>query len=97
MAINSIWTEPDGFSVDEASAAASGTAAMATRGDTMADIARKVASPRGTTEQGLAVLDAPGGLKALVEAMLAAAIGRGEELAAAARLSHGSDPDPRRA
>lgn len=62
-----------------------GTAAMAAAGETMAGIARRVASPNGTTEQGLAVLDAEGGLAALVDKMLAAAIRRGEELAAAAR------------
>ena len=58
-----------------------GTAAMAGTGEAMADIARRVASPKGTTEQGLAVLDAPGGLPQLVDAMLAAAIERGRQLA----------------
>ncbi|MFL6771358.1 MAG: pyrroline-5-carboxylate reductase family protein [Sphingomicrobium sp.] len=47
----------------------------------MAEIARRVASPNGTTEQGLAVLDAPHGLLPLVERALAAAIRRGQELA----------------
>ncbi|MFL6766644.1 MAG: pyrroline-5-carboxylate reductase dimerization domain-containing protein [Sphingomicrobium sp.] len=47
----------------------------------MAEIARRVASPNGTTEQGLAVLDAPDGLLPLVERALAAAIRRGQELA----------------
>jgi pyrroline-5-carboxylate reductase len=61
-----------------------GTAAMAADGEAMADIARRVASPQGTTEQGLAVLDAADGLQRLVDAMLAAAIARGRELAAAA-------------
>jgi pyrroline-5-carboxylate reductase len=51
----------------------------------MAEIARRVASPKGTTEQGLAVLDAPDGLEPLVERTLAAAVRRGEELAEAAR------------
>ena len=51
----------------------------------MAEIARRVASPKGTTEQGLAVLDRPDGLAPLVERALEAAIRRGEELAAAAR------------
>ena len=51
----------------------------------MADLARRVASPKGTTEQGLAVLDGADGLQPLVDRMLAAAIRRGEELAAAAR------------
>ena len=58
-----------------------GTAAMAANGEPMSDIARRVASPNGTTEQGLAVLDAPDGLQRLVDAMLAAAIERGRRLA----------------
>ena len=53
-------------------------------GHSMAEIARRVASPKGTTEQGLAVLDAPDGLQPLVDRMLAAASRRGEELAAEA-------------
>jgi pyrroline-5-carboxylate reductase len=61
-----------------------GTAAMAAHGEAMADIARRVASPKGTTEQGLAVLDSPDGLQRLVDTMLAAAIKRGRELAEAA-------------
>jgi pyrroline-5-carboxylate reductase len=61
-----------------------GTGAMAATGEAMADLARRVASPAGTTEQGLAVLDAPGGLQRLVDAMLDAAIARGRVLAAAA-------------
>ena len=60
-----------------------GTAAMAdATGEAMGDIARRVASPNGTTEQGLAVLDAEDGLQPLVERMLAAAIERGRTLAA---------------
>ena len=63
-----------------------GTAALAkATGESMADIARRVASPKGTTEQGLAVLDAPDGLQPLIDRMLAAALRRGEELAAEAR------------
>ena len=50
----------------------------------MSEIARRVASPKGTTEQGLAVLDASDGLQPLVQRALAAAIRRGEELAAEA-------------
>ncbi len=50
----------------------------------MQEIARRVASPKGTTEQGLAVLDAADGLLPLVERTLAAAIRRGQELAAEA-------------
>lgn len=63
-----------------------GTGALASAtGESMADIARRVASPRGTTEQGLAVLDAPDGLQPLIDRMLAAAARRAEELAAEAR------------
>jgi pyrroline-5-carboxylate reductase len=62
-----------------------GTAAMAATGEPMEDIARRVASPRGTTEQGLAVLDGVPGLQSLVDEMLGAAIARGHELAEAAR------------
>lgn len=61
-----------------------GTAAMAAEGEAMEDIARRVASPNGTTERGLAVLDGSEGLKALVDRMLDAAIARGRELAAEA-------------
>ncbi len=60
-----------------------GTAAMAAKNEPLAEIARRVASPNGTTEQGLAVLDASDGLQRLVDAMLAAATARGRELAEA--------------
>ena len=64
-----------------------GTAAMAATGEAMSAVARRVASPNGTTEQGLAVLDGEDGLQRLVDRMLAAAIARGRQLAdeAAAR------------
>ena len=63
-----------------------GTGAMAdASGEGMGDLARRVASPKGTTEQGLAVLDSDDGLQPLVDRMLHAAIRRGEEMAAAAR------------
>ena len=63
-----------------------GTAVMAERdGETMDDIARRVASPKGTTEAGLAVLDANGALDHLVAETIAAAARRGAELAAEAR------------
>lgn len=63
-----------------------GTGALAAAtGESMAGIARRVASPKGTTEQGLAVLDAPDGLQPLVDRMLSAAYRRAEELAADAR------------
>jgi pyrroline-5-carboxylate reductase len=62
-----------------------GTGAYAAdMGTSMAEIARRVASPRGTTEQGLAVLDAADGLQPLVDRTLAAAVRRGQELAAEA-------------
>ena len=62
-----------------------GTGAMvAESGEPMDALARRVASPGGTTEQGLAVLDADDGLQPLIDRMLAAAIRRGEEMAEAA-------------
>lgn len=62
-----------------------GTAVMAkARGETMESIAVRVASPNGTTEAGLKVLDT--GLDQLVAETIAAASRRGEELAAAARI-----------
>ena len=62
-----------------------GTAAMAAaRGETMDSIARRVASPNGTTEAGLTILDAE--LDRLVSRTLEAASRRGAELAAAARI-----------
>lgn len=54
-------------------------------GASMDEIARRVASPKGTTEQGLAVLDATDGLQQLVDRTLAAAIRRSKELAEEAR------------
>jgi pyrroline-5-carboxylate reductase len=63
-----------------------GTGALAAAtGESMAALAKRVASPKGTTEQGLAVLDAPDGLQSLVDRMLSAAYRRAEELAAEAR------------
>ena len=63
-----------------------GTGAMAAAtSEDMAELARRVASPKGTTEAGLAVLDASGGIDQLIDRMLAASIARGKELADAAR------------
>jgi pyrroline-5-carboxylate reductase len=59
-----------------------GTGAYAASGVRLPEIAQRVASPKGTTEQGLAVLDAPDGLQPLVDRTIAAAIRRGQELAA---------------
>jgi pyrroline-5-carboxylate reductase len=59
-----------------------GTAWMAaTTGEDMASIARRVASPKGTTEAGLAVLDGEGVLDDLIAATINAAFARGLELA----------------
>jgi pyrroline-5-carboxylate reductase len=63
-----------------------GTAWMAaSNGETMDELARRVASPRGTTEAGLAVLDREGALQKLVADTIEAARRRGAELAAEAR------------
>lgn len=62
-----------------------GTAAlMQVTGEDGAQFARRVASPQGTTQAGLAVLDHDGALGRLVEATIAAAIARGRQLAEAA-------------
>lgn len=64
-----------------------GTALMATDGgENMDEVARRVASPRGTTEAGLAVLDENGALDALIARTIDAAGHRAAELAAEARL-----------
>ena len=63
-----------------------GTGWMAAAGsESMESIATRVASPRGTTEAGLAVLDA--GLRDLVRRTIDAATERGAELAAEARAA----------
>ena len=63
-----------------------GTAALAATGEDMTSIARRVASPGGTTEQGLAVLDeTETGLQPLVDRLLDAAIARGAAMAEEAR------------
>ena len=63
-----------------------GTAWMAaTTGETMDAVARRVASPNGTTEAGLAVLDKDDVLDQLIGVTIEAAARRGAELAAAAR------------
>jgi pyrroline-5-carboxylate reductase len=62
-----------------------GTAAYAADiGGSMQEIAQRVASPKGTTEQGLAVLDADEGLRQLVDRTIEAAVRRSKELAAEA-------------
>lgn len=68
----------EGAGVLAASANASG-------GVSPGELARRVASPGGTTEAGLKVLDTGNALAALTEATLRAARDRGAEMAAAAR------------
>ena len=67
-----------------------GTALMAgARGERMDEVARRVASPNGTTEAGLAVLDKAGALDRLVADTIDAAARRGAQLAADARVQPG--------
>ena len=67
-------------------AMAEGAALLAaTSPDSPGALARKVASPGGTTEAGLRVLDADRAIARLVEATLRAAAERGAQLAEAAR------------
>jgi pyrroline-5-carboxylate reductase len=51
----------------------------------MEALAKRVASPRGTTEAGLGVLDREGAFQQLIAATIDAARRRGAELAAEAR------------
>ena len=70
-----------------------GTAAMASAsGETMESVAVRVASPNGTTEAGLKVLDQQ--LHLLISRTLEAASRRGQELAAAARIDGRIDSGP---
>lgn len=65
-----------------------GTAWMAaTTGEDMESLARRVASPKGTTQAGLDVLDRDGVLDELVAVTIEAAARRGAELAEEARAS----------
>jgi pyrroline-5-carboxylate reductase len=65
-----------------------GTAWLAaTSGESMEELARRVASPKGTTEAGLSVLDREGVLDQLVAVAIEAAARRGEELANEAKLA----------
>lgn len=69
-----------------ASAMVEGSAALAaTSGESPADLARRVASPGGTTEAGLTVLDGPDGLAPLLRRTVEAARRRSLEMAADAR------------
>jgi pyrroline-5-carboxylate reductase len=65
---------------------AEGAAALAASGEgTPEALARRVASPGGTTEAGLEVLDGEDGLRSLILRALEASRRRGEEMAEAAR------------
>jgi pyrroline-5-carboxylate reductase len=70
-----------------------GTAWMAaTTRESMDSIAKRVASPKGTTEAGLAVLDHEGVLDQLIALTIDAAARRGAELADEARASLAETP-----
>ena len=65
-----------------------GTAWMAAAtGEEMASIAKRVASPKGTTEAGLAVLDGEAALDDMIAATINAAFARGLQLAEEAKSS----------
>ena len=69
-----------------AAAMAEGAAALAAQSDASPrELARRVASPGGTTEAGLEVLDGEAGLKPLILRTLEASRRRGQEMAEAAR------------
>jgi pyrroline-5-carboxylate reductase len=70
-----------------------GTAWMAaTTGEEMESVAKRVASPRGTTEAGLAVLDKDHAIDALIVLTIEAAARRGAELAEEARGAQLEEP-----
>jgi pyrroline-5-carboxylate reductase len=70
-----------------------GTAWMAAmNGETMEAIAGRVASPRGTTQAGLAVLDKEQVLDQLIALTIEASARRGAELAAAAKAASLAEP-----
>jgi pyrroline-5-carboxylate reductase len=79
---------PDELAATIARETVLGTAWMAaSSGEGMDAVARRVASPNGTTEAGLKVLDADSALDGLVGGAIEAASERGRSLAEAARLS----------
>lgn len=90
--IDALAASAAGLGMDEVQAAriakhmVEGAAAQAAASDeTPAELARRVASPKGTTEAGLAVLDRAEGLAGLVRETLKAARRRTREMAEAAR------------
>jgi pyrroline-5-carboxylate reductase len=79
---------PDDVALTIARETVLGTAwATATSGEDMASLARRVASPGGTTEAGLKVLDEGNRLDQLVAKTIEAASTRGRSLAEEARLA----------
>lgn len=67
-----------------------GTSWMAaTTGESMDSVAKRVASPKGTTQAGLEVLDKSGALDTLISATIEAAVRRGAELAEETKSSRG--------
>src|SRR5213075_488315 len=71
-----------------------GTSWMAAaNGETMDAIARRVASPKGTTEAGLAVIDKEQVLDQLVALTIEAAARRGTEMANEAKLAALAEPE----
>ncbi len=79
---------PDEMAATIARETVLGTAWMAaSSGEAMDALARRVASPSGTTEAGLAVLDDGRALEQLIGETIEAAAERGRSLAEAARLS----------
>jgi pyrroline-5-carboxylate reductase len=71
-----------------------GTAWLAaSSGESMDELARRVASPGGTTEAGLGVLDRDGVLDQLIAVTIDAAARRGRELANAAKLASLAEPE----
>jgi pyrroline-5-carboxylate reductase len=64
----------------------------ATRNEDMASIAKRVASPNGTTEAGLAVLDHDQVLDQLIALTIDAAARRGAELAEEAKAGLLEEP-----
>ena len=78
-----------------AAAMAQGAAMLAaTSGESPAELARRVASPGGTTEAGLKVLDEDGALAGLILRTLDASRRRGLEMAEAARVTLPSGATP---
>lgn len=77
---------PDDLAQSIARETVLGTAWLAAAtGEDMDQLARRVASPKGTTEAGLAILDRDDALEQLMAATIDAARRRGAELAAEAR------------